>query len=306
MFFSVFSRIGIIFIILLVGALARWRKLLSEQTTDGLCRIAIEVTLPFLYFYTLATSLNRTIFLSLWPLPLLAIGLTGVSLFFSWLFSARLKLNQKQRRTFIFLGTFGNYGFLAIPLAFALFQEQGLLWMSMFNLGISFLYWTLGVTILKGHTDKGIRIFRNLIHNATIALVLGLVVGLTSISLPRFFLETAQLIGGSSIPLALIVIGSFLAAQRRRIGYSVKIISALVFLRLIFIPLLVLLSLQMFDHLPAILTVIIILQAAMPSASTTPILTKRFDADAELAASGVFFTTLFSIVTVPFFISLAL
>lgn len=306
MFLSVFSRIGIIFIILLVGAAARWRKVLTKETTDGLCRLAIEVTLPFLYFYTLSANLSPEQFFSIWTLPLFAIALTLASYFIGRLVSFRLKLDSNQRNTFLFLTAFPNYGFLAIPLVFALFGEQGLLKIIMFNLGITFLYWTFGVAILSGSKAKGLLVFKNLLNNATLALVLGLIVGVSALRLPQFVLETSRLIGNATIPLALIVVGSILAQRGSKKSVSFKTVFALVFCRLILTPGLVLLFINIFDDLPKMLAAIIVLQAAMPSASTTPILTRRFGGDSELAASGVFFTTLFSIISVPLFLSLVL
>ncbi|UCB57309.1 MAG: AEC family transporter [Candidatus Omnitrophota bacterium] len=306
MFTSVLSRIGIIFIILLVGTLARWRRVLTEETASGLCRVAIEITLPFLYFYTLSTNLNLHIFSSNLVLPLYAILLTFASYFLSRIASFYLKLDLRQAGTFKFLLTFSNYGFLAIPLVFALFGRAGLVRVFIFNLGITFLYWTFGIAILSAPKTAPLKLFKNLLNNATVALVLGLIAGIISLKLPRFIMEASNLIGNATIPLALIVVGSMLARNNYKRGASFKIIFTLAFCRLIIMPVLAILFINIFDNLPNMLKVIIVLQAAMPSASTTPILVKRFGGDAELAASGVFFTTLFSIITVPFFISLVL
>ena len=139
-----------------------------------------------------------------------------------------------------------------------------------------------------------------------LALVLGLIVGIGSFPLPKLILGVCKLIGNATIPLALIAVGSILAQKNVQKTVSLKTISALILCRLILMPALAILFINVFDGLPKILQAVIVLQAAMPSASTTPILTKRFGGDAELAASGVFFTTLFSIITVPFFLSLVL
>lgn len=279
---------------------------MTQQSTDGLCRIAIEVTLPFLFFYTLSTNLTRQLFFSIISLPFFAIALTLTSFFLSWLASFPLKLNFSRRRTFMFLVTFPNYGFLAIPLIFALSGQEGLVRIFVFNLGITFLYWTLGVSILSGIQVGIFKVFRNLINNASLALVLGLIVGLGSFRVPQFILEASQLIGNATIPLALIVVGSILAQRDSKGVISFNTIFTLIFCKLILMPALAILFINIFDDLPDLLRVIIVLQAAMPSASTTPILTRRFGGDSELAASGVFFTTLFSIITVPLFISLSL
>ncbi len=177
---------------------------------------------------------------------------------------------------------------------------------SVFNLGFTFLFWTFGVTLLAGAQTRGIKVLKNLVNNATLGLVLGLVAGITSLQLPKFILEACRLIGSATIPLALIVVGALLAQRNSLRAFPARVILTLVFCRLVFVPGLAVLFIHIFDGLPQILAAIIVLQAAMPSASTTPIFTKRFGGDAQLAASGVFFTTLFSIITVPLFLSLVL
>ncbi|MFC1698788.1 AEC family transporter [Candidatus Omnitrophota bacterium] len=301
-----FSRIAAIFLIILVGTLARWRKILNQETTDGLCRIALEVTLPFLYFHVLATNLTKELFLSVITLPLFAVALLAASFGLSYLSCRHLKLAPEQRRTFMFLVTFPNYGFLAIPIIFALFGQEGLVWVFMFNLGITFVYWTFGVALLAGPQQRGWKIFKNLLNKSTIALVLGLIVGVSALGVPQFILGAADLIGAATIPLALIVVGSILAHREPDKAINARVMITLVVSRLIVLPALALLLINCCTDLPQLLRAIIILQAAMPAASTTPILTKRFGGDAHLAAQGVFFTTLVSIITVPLFISLAL
>ncbi|MBN3037798.1 MAG: AEC family transporter [Candidatus Omnitrophica bacterium] len=305
MFAFVLYRIGIIFAILFIGALARRVNILTKETTDGLCRLAIEVTLPFLYFYTLSANLNRGLFLSIWSMPLWAVGLTFVSLVLGWAFSSGLKSDLRQRRTFLFLVTFGNYGFLAIPLVYALFGQEGLVIVSVFNLGVAFLYWTLGLVILTGVKGKGLSVFKNLFNTATFALVSGLIVGISPLTPPKFILEVSQLIGNASIPLALIVVGSILAHRDAPRNFSFRTIFSLVFCRNVLTPAIVLLSVNVFFALPKMILAIIVLQAAMPAASTTPILTAKFNGDTDFAASAVFFSTLFGIITIPLFISLA-
>lgn len=306
MFSNVFSRILAVFLVILAGAAARRRGVLTQDSTDGLCRVAIELTLPFLYFYTLSTTLSPALFVSIAYLPLLAAGMILAAFFLSRLIAPFLKLNNDGRKTFVFLCAFPNYGFLAIPLVFSLFGQEGLAMVFMFNLGISLLYWTLGIAILGGAGISVKGMLRNLANGATLGLALGITAGVCSLRVPEFILEAAELIGKSSIPLALIVVGAILAHQDEKQRAAFGAISALVVFRLIAMPLAALFLVNRFGHLPQMLRALIVLQAAMPSASTTPILTRKFGGDTALAAAGVFFTTLFSIVTVPLFITLSL
>ncbi|MFH1245625.1 MAG: AEC family transporter, partial [Candidatus Omnitrophota bacterium] len=306
MFSSIFSRIAAIFLVILVGTAARWRGVLTKDSTDGLCRVALELTLPFLYFYTLSTTLSPALFVSIAQLPLLAAGMILAAFFSSRMIAPFLHLNNDERKTFVFLCTFPNYGFLAIPLVFSLFGQQGLVMVFMFNLGISLLYWTLGIAILGGAGISAKGMFKNLANSATLGLALGITAGVCSLRIPDFILQAADSIGKASIPLALIVVGAILAHKDKKQRFAFSAVSALVIFRLVVMPLMALFIVNRVGHLPQMLRVLIVLQAAMPSASTTPILTGKFGGDTALAASGVFFTTLFSILTVPLFITMAL
>ena len=304
MFSQILSKISIVLLLLLIGGLARQRALLTEEVSKGLSRLVIVVTLPFLYFYTLATQCSRELLFGLWMLPVSAVCLVLVSYLFGRVVSFFLHLEPASRNTFTYLTAFTNCGFLAIPIAFALFNQKGVLMVVMFNVGYSILLWTLGVWTLSRTTKTGAHPLRHLLNTGTIGLVLGLLIGVFSLKLPAFFLEASHILGQATIPLALLVIGAILAGGRLRKKVSYRTISFLVICRLVVMPALALVVTALFTNLPYLIRAIIVLQAAMPSASTTPLFTQRFGGDHNLAASGVFFTTLLSIVTVPFFLSL--
>ncbi|MEA3328794.1 MAG: AEC family transporter [Candidatus Omnitrophota bacterium] len=305
MFIQILSKISVIFLLLLIGALAKYRRLLTEEATNDISKVVVVVTLPFLYFYTLATQCSKELLISTWMLPLAAVGLVLLAYLLGWLVSSFLCLDKPRRNTFIYLSAFTNCGFLAIPVAFALFGQQGVVRVVIFNVGYSLLLWTLGIWTLSRSTNKKkVDSLKNLINTGTIALLIGLLAGSFSIKLPSFFLETSDILGKATIPLALLVVGAILAGGKLNQKIPYKTILSLITCRLIIVPA-VALGVTSIFNMPHLIRAIIVLQAAMPSASTTPLFIRRFGGgDSELAASGVFFTTLFSIITVPVFLSL--
>jgi len=52
-------------------------------------------------------------------------------------------------------------------------------------------------------------------------------------------------------------------------------------------------------HLPTVARVIVVLVAAMPVAIVCSVMAERYGGDTQLAAQGIFLTTLFSLFTVP-------
>jgi malate permease and related proteins len=124
--------------------------------------------------------------------------------------------------------------------------------------------------------------------------------------LPIAISKTASYLADGLVPMALATLGAQLASNPRWPRW--KPVSAVIFLRLIFGPLQMALLLYGFHRLglrpldlwrddgwPAEL---LILTAAVPSAVTTMLLTLELDGDTDLAADCVFWTTIFSCVTI--------
>ncbi|MBL7070899.1 MAG: AEC family transporter [Candidatus Omnitrophica bacterium] len=309
MFIEVLSKISVLFIVLAIGALARNKKLLDGDSTRALAKIVLVIALPFLYFHSLATNFTRELLRSVWVLPVFAVGMVAAGYLLAKYLSRFTRLDRPGKATFIYLATFTNCGFLAIPIANALYGTDGVMRVVFFNVGFNLLYWTLGVWTLRNGsaaTDKkGASPLRNLINSGTIGLLGGIIVGFTAIRLPLFMLDAAKIMGSATIPLALLVVGSMMS--KGKVGnlkaYKNPIL-LIVLCRLILVPGLALLITGLCGFLSPLARAIIVLQSAMPSASTTPIFISRFGGDSQLAAAGVFATHISSIITVPLFITL--
>ena len=144
----------------------------------------------------------------------------------------------------------------------------------------------------------------NLVNTGTVALALGVIFGVFCVKLPAFLLDASRIIGDATIPLAMIVTGAILGGVAIRSGVDIKRIGAIVLCKLIIIPVIFLGLAKLLPNISDLMRSIIVLQACMPSAASSPLFAKRFGGDHDLAASAVFFTTLISIITIPFFMSL--
>lgn len=312
MFFEILSKVSVLFVVLFMGGLARYKKILAEDSTRALANTVLIITLPFLYFYSLATRFTLESLKTIWILPLFAIGLVVIAYMMAKAFSRFVDLPPQSKATFIYLATFTNCGFLAIPIASALYGTEGVMMVVFFNVGFNLLYWTLGVWTLKcsnpDHSRQNSSFFsssRNLINSGTIGLLCGIIVGITALKIPGFILDSTRILGAATIPLSLLVVGSIMSkGQLQKLRTYKKSLILIILCRLMIVPTLALLVTGLFGTLSPLLRAIIVLQSAMPSASTTPIFTTRFGGDQQLASAGVFATHICSVVTVPFFISL--
>ena len=305
MFFNVLSKVNALLIILFIGSLARYKKILTEDSTNALANMVLVVALPFLYFYSLATDFTIELLKTIWTLPIFAIGIVIVGYTIAKILSNFVNLDSQGKSTFIYLATFTNCGFLAIPIANALYGSEGIVRIVFFNVGFNLLYWTLGVWTLRGSGKNILSSSKNLINSGTIGLLCGITAGLTRLKLPNFILDSTKILGSATIPLALIVVGSIMSeGELQKLRAYKKTLILIILCRLIIVPTIALLLTGLFDFISPLSRAIIVLQSAMPSASTTPIFTTRFGGDSQLASVAVVVTTACSIITIPIFISL--
>lgn len=304
MVIQVLTKIASLFLMLAVGAVARKRQIITDETLDNLCKIVLSVTLPFLLLYVLYQC-DRETLISLWPAPFYSASIIFTGYVLSYLIASFLKLPLKKKGTFIFVSSFQNSGFFAIPLALVLFGEKGVLYVIIFNMGFNMLYWTFGVWMLQGTGNPlGIKSLKNIINLPAIALAVGVFLVLFSVKLPKVFVDTAHMLGNATIPLALIVVGAMLASKNLAKRSEIRDLSLITLCRIVLVPLIFLIVLLNINRLSPIMRSIMMLQACMPSAATAPLVAKRFGGDYSLAAGAVFYTTLLSIITIPIFMSL--
>ena len=227
------------------------------------------------------------LFRIIWSLPVFAICFVVIAYLIAMALSKLVKLNKRERATFIYLSTFTNCGFLAIPIANMLYGNEGVMRVVFFNVGFNILYWTLGVWTLRASNEtvssekNGMRgVLKNLVNSGTIGLLCGIVVGILAIKVPSFILDASNMLGSATIPVALLVVGSIMGKGNIKELYTYKgALSLIILCKLVIIPIFAIFITGLFGSLDPLTRAVIILQSAMPSASTTPIFTTRFGGD---------------------------
>ncbi|MDD5681371.1 MAG: AEC family transporter, partial [Candidatus Omnitrophica bacterium] len=66
MFSQVLSNVSVLFVLLVVGAIARYKGILNDEFNKSLAKLVLVVTLPVLYFYSLATQFTLELLKTVW------------------------------------------------------------------------------------------------------------------------------------------------------------------------------------------------------------------------------------------------
>jgi malate permease and related proteins len=202
-----------------------------------------------------------------------------------------LKITRSSKTGLLLPMVTGNTGSLGFPVMLFAFGQAGLSNAFIYDLAGTIYMFTFGIYVL--HHKNDIReVFRLPI---LYAVIIGLVLGQLKIEIPEMLFRPIQMVGNISIPLSLIVFGYQLA----RIRLSTLKIASLSALFKIFIGFALAMLMVTVFNITGVSRNIIILEASMPSAIMSMILTQKYNRDADLSASIVLIATLISILTVP-------
>jgi malate permease and related proteins len=314
----VLVKVAGMFLAMVVGWLAMRRGRLSAETTQTMSRFVVDVALPALIVGQMVSSVDGVTLRAGFLMPILAVVVTGAGALLGWASAPLFTRRGEQRRTYIFLAAIGNWIYLPLPIAAALFGDAGKLAVLLYNVGGMVLLWTLGVWILRGGRP-GIEAGRQLLKNpgllATfggIALAFSFPEARHAASLhatqPALLLAAAifsalDLVGSLTIPLSLVLIGAQLATMRPAGAGRLRPVLGVLICRLLLTPVVVVAVVTLLAacgvHLSEPARICTYLIAGMPVALNCAMFAERYDGDVELAARAIFATTLASVLTTP-------
>jgi predicted permease len=303
--------IATMFLVILVGWLARRYRYLTAETTATLSTFVVDITIPALIFTQMLRTIDPVQLHANWYVPLLGGGILLVSLLVA-LAAAPLLSARDLRPTFLFLVMIANWVYLPLPIAQALYGADGTRTVLLTNVGSQLVLWSLGVWTLRGGKPDPASL-KNLVTNpGLIATVVGIVVAVFFPGVKAWLLAADGknplyyapfLLGELTIPLSLIVTGAQLGGLDLSDHRPSKTLTGVIVTRLLLAPLVAIVLIALLSRaglpLPTVPRMVTYIIAAMPVAISCSIFTERFGGDTPLAARSIFLTTLFSIATVP-------
>jgi predicted permease len=299
---AVAKQVGILFILMSVGFLCNKRKMLNDSTIKGIVEILVVVVTPCLIINAFRRPFEAHLLNGLgWALGGAAIAhILGICA--AYLIHTKEKAKESVLRFGII---FSNAGFMGIPLEYALLGNDGVFFGAVYVALFNFLCWSYGLIVMCGSL-KDLKITSLLINPGTVGIAIGLPFFLFSWSLPSVWESPIKMLADLNTPLAMIVVGYYLAKADFKAALTSPLAYLAAFLRLLAIPLLVLLSFILLKPQNGTMAVAIIIASSAPMAALTSMLATRYNRDISLSVGLVAGTTLLSIFTMPPIVGLAL
>jgi hypothetical protein len=121
--------------------------------------------------------------------------------------------------------------------------------------------------------------------------------------IPSFILQPLYKVGSTTIPLSMLLLGAIFA-QSRILNFSyLKELLLLILSKQLLLPLVVIFILKASKLLPLV-SFVIFLESAMPSATMLSVIASHRKANVDFVSQGILFTHLFLLLTLPFMFEL--
>ena len=290
-------QIAIMALLMAVGIYLSRKGFLSPQGTKDLGAILLRIIIPCVIVKSYITTYSRERLLEL----ALSAGLALVA--FILAMGIAYLVYGKRRRIENFAAAFCNAGFIGIPLAQAVIGDEGVFYMAASVALLNLFQWTYGVYIM---TDRRDSISAKTIakNPVVIAIVIGIALFLSRLPVPGIVTSTLGYIAGMNTPVAMILMGTYMAKLPWRKLLDKRAYGCVLF-RLVVIPAVVL---AVFWALPITnqnVALAAYLAAATPVGANICVFAQQYDCDYEFSVVTVCLSTVLSIVTVPLMVSLA-
>lgn len=197
---------------------------------------------------------------------------------------------------------FPNNGFMAIPLMLSLAGEEGVFLGSTNIILLNILFWTYGSQLLQPGSKINLR--QAFLNPGTVSVVLGLLLFLSPWKLPGPVFQAVDALGSLNTPVAMLVLGGFLAQSNMRTYFQTGAYYRLCAVKLLVIPC-VMLAILRFLPLPPAIKVVASICSVTPTATALSMLTEIYHRDRRYASGVVMITTVLSAVSIPLMMTLA-
>ena len=302
-FSGILTALFKLFFLLIAGFTLNKLGLLDSRVNKGMTSLIVNLTNPALILGSLSST-GAVTEGDVLTLLLFSVGMYILLPLAAFLITRLARVKRDKRGIAELLLIFGNTGFMAIPIMQALYGDVAVFYISI--LKFNFLIYTYGVFLLGRDRRAQVGLsgdvtrfsLKSFLSPGIICSVVALVMYFGHIHFPAVLAETFSFVGGVTPPLSMLIIGSILAEYPLKNIFSGLRIKLLLSAKLLLFPVAALALAKLF-FTDSVIVGIITLIFSMPCASLCTMLSKEYGVNTDVASSGVVFTTVLSLVTIP-------
>lgn len=291
--FVIFEQVLILLVFVSAGYALKRANIIKEGQSQAISQVLVYIIAPLNVMKTFSQNFNISYFKENWIFLLGSVAMLAVLCVFSTLASRLFSKEAYERYIVTYTLLVPNFGYAGYALAEALLGPVGLMNFMMFALPANLYIYVYALARLtkRSFTPK------KLLNPNIIATVVGIVIGLASITLPNFLSSILSKGSACLAPISMILAGVVIAEYKLKDILKIKKVYILSALRLVVIPLLVGGVFALIGN--KALTPIAVLFCALPCGMNTIVFPKSVNENCKLGAGLALVSTLLSCITIP-------
>jgi malate permease and related proteins len=293
-----------VLVLLGIGVIGFWitrRGIIPENLLNILSRLALDIALPCMVFASIISNFTPANLPDWWQLPLWWLGFAAVSLVLTLL---TMFFSAKETRSEFALNLFFQNGlFFPLIIITGIFGSgsEYLPMLYIFILIHPVIFFSAYQLFFRRRKKEKATPWGRILNPILIATVLAVVVQLFNARtyLPDFIQQILQIVGGMAMPLIMIILGGSLYLDFKQRGkiYFKEIIKFLAIKNIIF-PL-AFLGILLIIRPAYGIALLLILEAAVPPITGTPIVTERIGGNKAISNQFILTSFIFSVISIP-------
>lgn len=299
-FMSVASRILSLFLIMVIGYIMRKAKVIDEAANVRYTRLVLNITVPAQIITSFISSRGIVPVSEVFSGFGLSVSVFVLYFILAGIFVMLLPMPREQKGTYAFMVLFSNVGFMGYPVITAIFGDGAMIYAVIMNVVFNIILYSVGIVLISSgfgefHFNPGL-----LLNMPLISSVLSFLLYFTGISFPETVMVSLNYLGNVTTPVAMLVLGSTIAGMPVKELFDDWRIYVFTVFRLLAVPMAVYFILKRVPVGADLMKGTLVILSAMPVATNTTMLAIEYNGDVRLASKGIFFSTVFSVITIPF------
>lgn len=293
----VISQMLELFLILTLGYISAKTKVTSQKFGVQLSHFILSITIPCMMIASVAVVPNDIDKKDIFLMFLIAVLFYVIMPFVAYCIARILRVKKEERNLYIYMTIWSNVGFMGFPVIASIFGEGAIFYATIFNLIFNLSNFTLGIMLMSREGKNALNM-KNFLSPGVMASLFAVVMFVANIQLPDILNNTVKTVGGTTTPLAMIVIGIALSGIPVKSVFTELRLYPYVVIKQVLLPMTAWLILKPIITNPYLLGIVIII-IAMPVATSSVLFANKYGNNVPLATKGVFITTLASVITIP-------
>ena len=300
-FLSTLNQTAFLFGFIIIGFVLMKLNILPENTSKVLSKLENSVFIPALVMGTFIENFTVERISSAKNLLLISTLIALIVLPVAILVSRLVTKDKYIEKIYTYGLSFSNFGFMGNAVVSSLFPDIFFEYL-IFTLPLWVLIYVWGVPcLLISDSDKKQTVkdrLKAFVNPMFVAMVIGMIIGLANIPLPKCVVSIIDVSGDCMSPVAMILTGVVVSQSSLKSAFTNVRIYIISFVRLVVFPLVFIYIASFFD-MGETIYICAVCSLAMPLGLNTIVIPSAYGKDTTVAAGMAVISHLFAVITIP-------